>query len=195
MLFSDNILNDRQNAEYIQLDKGENNINKNSFLNQYNDINNRFNINTTSFISTKDNPNEFETFNFESHSFLRSSKKIEKPLYERETKSMNTYIDEKEKNKISRKNVYENEDKSLHFSFIKRGRTSETNSKSFINNPVRENKYMNIINKKEQNNYEKILNVESFQNFIENNDHFKSEENHFTMNNYSNTYDSNCGKI
>jgi len=188
-----------------------NNINNNFYFNNFTDLNTKFNINNNSFISTKNNPNEFETFNFDNRkSFLRGSMindkynnnifhnnysnncdNIKENLVEKEMKSNSTNI--QETNKIQSEDKNESNKKIFGFSFSNSKLNEFPCNKSLINFPLEENKYINILNKDTEINYNDDLNVEYLQSMMMRDNYYNNDTPY--ANNNANTYDSNYGKL
>lgn len=173
-----------------------NNINNNFYFNNCPE-GQRFNINH-SFISTKDNPNDFETFNFNNrNSFMRISIKndnyIKQSIVEKETKSNSTNPQERHKNK-SENNICNKESNSkfFGFSFLNTKPNDFPSNKSFVNFPIVENKHMNVLNHDPEVNINDAINIEYLQSLMINRERYNTENQY--PNNFANTYDSNYGK-
>lgn len=174
---------------------GNTNINNNFYINNCPN-GQRLNVNQ-SFLSTKDNPNDFETFNFNNRSsFMRISIKndnnINENNVEKETKSNSTNPHEAPKNKsINNVNNNEMNSKFFGFSFLNTKQNDFPSNKSFVNFPIEENTYMNILNKDLDVNINDAINIEYLQSLMQNRD--KYSDSHYP-NIFDNTFDSNYGK-
>ncbi len=170
------------------------------------DTNSKFNIFNDSFCTTKKNPNDFETFNFDNRNSVFRDSINDKYNYDIQNMNSKNYLinnNEKERKsyyipeeniKIKGENKIKNQknNKIFNFSFLNSKPNEFSSNKSFINFPMEENKYMNILNNKDPElNYNDIINIDYFQNLMMNRDKYCDSKD----NPYTNTYDSNYGKL
>lgn len=174
-----------------------NNINNNFYFNKY-QYAQKLNLNQ-SFISIKDNPNDFETFNFNyRNSLIRISINNDnhinnQNIVEKETKSNSTNQQEPDKIKNgNNRNKPDFNNKLFGFSFLNTKTNDFRSNKSFVNFPIEENNFMNKINKDPEVNINDAINIEYMQNLMLNRERFNTEAHN--PNNFANTFDSNYGK-
>lgn len=180
-----------------------NNVNSNNKINNNFYFNNcqdgkKLNINQ-SFVGSKNNPNDFETFNFNNRSsFIRISIKNDHyinnlNILEKETNSNSTNPGEINKNK-SENNIDKTDfnNKKYGFSFLNTKTNDFQLNKSFVNFPFEENKFIKLNEKDPEININEAINIEYLQNLMLNRDRYNTDA--LYPNNLANTYDSNYGK-
>jgi hypothetical protein len=115
---------------------------------------------------------------------------INQNLLEKETKSSSSTNPQAALKNKSENNAFNNESNSkfFGFSFLNTKQNDFRSNKSFVNFPIEENKYMNLIDKDPEVNVNEVINIEYLQRLMMNRDRQTPE------NQFSNTYDSNFGK-
>lgn len=175
-------------------EKDGDNINNNFFVNNFNEKKNNYMINTNSFISTKYNPDEFETFNFNRCSFRTTGNKNDNMnnnnYLVKSNGTANNDLNKMQSNSKTAPNA-----KFLGFSFINKSNENSNNYyKSFINLPIEDNKLTNELCPEADINYNDNLNVEYLQNLMDNKNRY-NPENKYVNNHFSSTFDSNFGNF
>jgi len=161
------------------------------------DLNSKLIINSSSFISTKNHPDEFETFNFGCRkSFTQCHYENEKYISfiknERDSNSISTNPPESNKMNIKNEKKEEAHLKYLALNFPSNKQQEYHKNDKNSNFPIEGKNHTSILNNCPEVNFTENLNHQCVPNLHLNREKFHTND-YLYLNNFSNTYDSNYG--